>query len=327
MVGRWRTGVVAVSFAFTVAGCASLAPGESASPAPVTSVAPSLSSQSAAPTTGAATTKPTKKPRKTDAVVSEAPSATPEPTQTATASGPNIAITGFVSTTDQVLAGAPSTGRVSLLNNGPLEVGQFFVGITWVGADGLSQGFTSPVSVEGMTPGQSFDVTVDLSLSDPGDVIFTAKADTDDVLKESNEEDNSKTLSITAVSLPNLKFSAAEYKLDALNTIPNGIDQNGQLIYDYIWTFTVGIQNTGSAATATYQIGLYYLDAGGQRIEEPVVPFDTPLQPGGNLSYEFNEPVLQDTTRLYLELDPLDDIVEFDESDNDSSAIPEILPQ
>jgi subtilase family serine protease len=322
MLGLRRSAFATIFLVVATAGCASIGP--SASETPASSAPPSVEAPSAvASTPAAATIKPTKKPRKTNAVATA--EATASPTESASVAGPNIAVTGFVSITDRILVGAQSSGRVSLLNDGPLEVGQFYVGVTWVGADGLSQGFSSPVSVGGMVPGQSLDITVDLSLSDPGDVIFTASADTDNVLQESNEEDNTKTLSITAVSLPNLTFGMAEFDITDAGSTPSGIDQNGVPIFSNYWEFTLVVRNAGSVAAPPYSLRAYYYDAAGQIVENPVVPFDESIPAGGQATHEdFLEPVGVgfQADRLYLELDPVNDIEEFDEGDNEASVVP-----
>jgi hypothetical protein len=313
-----------VCAAVLLTGCATISStGDATSPG---TTVPLASEQASDPR--ATTSKPSRKPRKTQAPPSNAEeSATPTqlPSASPSDSGPNIAITGFVSITDRLLVDADSVGRVSLLNNGPLEVGQFYVGVTNISEDGLTQGFSSPVSVGGMVPGQALDVTVTLGVHETGNFTFTAAADTDNVLKESNEDDNTRALAISAVSLPNLAFAVDEFKITDTGSFPTGaLDQNGQLVFNNYWEFTLVVVNTGSVASPPYSLRGYYYDAAGQVVDN-VVPFDESIPPGGRAAREdFMESVGTGTPpdRVYLELDPGDDVEEFDETDNQASVIP-----
>jgi len=87
-------------------------------------------------------------------------------------------------------------------------------------------------------------VAVDISQTNPGDYTYTAQADSDQQVTESNEDDNTNTLAETAVSLANLAFAPNGFTITPDEAANNGYDLN------------MRIQNTGTDdVTDSFDVG------------------------------------------------------------------------
>ena len=172
--------------------------------------------------------------------VTPPPSKTPKPPKTAPPSTgpslPNLVITKFVAATDPIQAGVKTDGRVTIKNEGTADAGPFDLGYGFSADDGSSFGGNSPLPVDGLAAGDSIQLTVNLSLDVGGGYTFTARADSNKAITESNEDDNSTTLHVTVSSLPNLVFT------DGVSVT---VDTQGNGGYDINYQ----VQNTGTAAT------------------------------------------------------------------------------
>ena len=226
-------------------------------------------------------------------------------------SGPNLVITKFVTDADPFLAVVHTDGRVTVKNTGSEDADTFDVGISF-SANGGGGAF-SPVTVDGLAAGDSVQVTVNLTSSDPGDYVFTAQADSNDAIAESNEDDNTKTLSVTVVSLPNLAFVA-----DGFQVVP---DQSGDGGYE----MDMNIANTGTADVAdSFNIGFtYYFGANGMESFDPFQCCTTeggPVIPAGGSRTQGAAGFHFDPGDyiVYANLDADDVIPESDETDNEA---------
>jgi hypothetical protein len=217
MLGR-RTVASAAVFALLAAGCTTVAPEQSApsslsssasplAPASVgPSFEPSLIVTTPPPSVDVATPKPSKSPKP--------PKVTPSPG----AAGPNLVVTKFVADADPFVSGVDAHGHVTIKNAGSVDAGSFSVGVSYQRDDGLGEGSYSAVPVDGLAAGDSVQVPVTLTLQDTGAITFTATADSGDAVVESNENDNTKTLSVNAVAaLPNLVIDEFSLTVDPSN--------------------------------------------------------------------------------------------------------------
>jgi len=149
---------------------------------------------------------------------------------------PNLVITKFVAATDPIQAGVKTDGRVTIKNEGTADAGPFDLGYGFKADDGSSFGGNSPLPVDGLAAGDSIQLTVNLSLDVDGGYTFTATADSNKAITESNEDDNSTTLHVTVSSLANLVWPDGAFSVTPDANI-GGYDLNYQ------------VQNTGTAAT------------------------------------------------------------------------------
>ena len=282
----------------------------------VSSVDPSASVATVAPPSVAETIVPSVPA--SDPVATAKPPKTPKPPKSATPSQPtgpamaNLIITKFITDAEQIVAGAHTNARVTVKNDGTADAAPFDIGVGYGRDDGLGVGGYSPVPVDGLAAGESVQVTVSISLDDAGAVTFTATADSGDVITESNEDDNSSTLSKTAVSLPNLAWGAKAF---AATPYPGGVS-GYDLDYD--------ILNTGTAdVTQIIAIEVAYSSAdgttgtfGGQYccdIYQPPVLGAGKEQTHGVGIYNFPRP---GTYSMVATLDPDNAIAESNETDN-----------
>jgi len=178
------------------------------------------------------------------------PSKTPKPPKTPPPSTgpslPNLVITKFVAATDPIVAGAKTSGRVTIKNEGTADAGPFDLGWGFSADNGLGGGGNVPQPVDGLAAGDSVQLTVDLSLDSGGSFTFTATADSGKVIAESNEDDNNATLHVTAISLANLAWPDLAFSVTADTAGNGGYDINYQ------------VNNTGTADAPPFKIGVAF---------------------------------------------------------------------
>jgi len=240
-------GAMILASACTSLGPASEPPSPAASEPVVIAATPPAALPSAVPSIAEAspslalTPVPSRPPKTSKPVKSVAPSGP---------SLPNLVITKFTSSVDRVIVGAKTDGRVTIKNVGTADAGNFDLGISWAENNGLGGGAESPTAVDGLAAGDSVQVTVDISQTNPGDYTYTAQADSDQQVTESNEDDNTNTLAETAVSLANLAFAPNGFTITPDEAANNGYDLN------------MRIQNTGTAdVTDSFDVGFtWYSD-------------------------------------------------------------------
>src|SRR5690242_3789036 len=233
MLGR-RTVALAAVFAFSAAGCttitpeASVAPTTSASTAPpaapsaVATVEPSLTLPSVPPSVDLGTPAPSKTPKP------------PRATPSAGSSLPNLVISKFVSEANPFIAGVDTKGRVTIKNIGGADAGSFTVGDSYALDNGQGIGGYSGIPVDGLAAGDSVQVEVDITEPDVTAVTWTAEVDTDNVIAESNEDDNKAFLRLSA--LP----AVANLVIDTFTIQPNFANP-GTYTVDWV------IHNVGTA--------------------------------------------------------------------------------
>ena len=180
------------------------------------------------------------------------PSKTPKPPKTAAPSTgpslPNLVVTKFVAATDPIVAGAKTDGRVTIKNEGTADAGPFDLGWGFSADEGGGGGGNRPLPVDGLAAGDSVQLTVDLSLDFGGGYTFTATADSGNAITESNEDDNTATLHVTAISLANLIWPDGGF------SVTPDVDLGG---YDVKYQ----VQNSGTADAPQFKISLEWSSA------------------------------------------------------------------
>jgi len=201
---------------------------------------------------------------------------------------------------------------LTIKNTGTVDADSFDVSISYARDDGLGVGASSPYTVDGLAAGDSVQVTVNLSLADAGTYAFTAQVDVDDVVAESNEQDNTKTLSAIAVSLPNLAWGP-----DGFTVFPD-LTGNGK------YQFGMDIADTGTAdVNDAFQVGFhYYVDPAGSGTLDPFdCCTDGPILAGSARSFGLglSRGISLDPGHyvIYATLDSKGNIAETNEDDNE----------
>jgi hypothetical protein len=308
-----RVAAISAAGALLVVGCASITAEPSDSPNLPSSAAPS--GLSTLVPTVAPTIQPTltiATPPPSAVVETPRPSKSPKPPRSAAPSGPalpNLVVTKFVTDADPVVAGIDTSGRVTIKNIGTADAGSFSIGVSWQSDDGLNQGTYSGLPVDGLAAGDSVQVTVNITLPDPAAVTFTARADTDQTITESNEDDNTGTLAVTAVaSMANLLF-------DSFTVAPDPANANG---YTFDWV----VRNSGTEdVTALIYVNTNYVSGtvSGMFEDSSCCTHPQPMLAAGDTldlttgPYYFPE---SGEFILTSTVDPDDYVPESDETDN-----------
>lgn len=313
-----RPAALAVLFVLLAAGCTTIstAPTDappSVTPAPGESVSASLPLTTVAPV-DVASAGPTKKPRRTPA-----PPASTAVQPTSEGALANLAVTAFVALADQLVVGGTANGRITVTNLGTAAAPPSSVSLSYVSDDGLNQGFFSPETIEALAPARSVDVTVSLSVTQPGSYTFTATVDAGQELPESNESDNTRTLSATAVSGPNLVF-AGPIGVELTGASIINIDNQGLPVYANDWDFTFDIANTGTQTAAPFAIEFYDYDENGNSEDLTADTISESLAPGAHHLVETERIVKRGMPAVYIKLDVANAVPEIDEVDNLTSV-------
>ena len=246
MFTRRLCGLAAAALVFTIAGCTSV------SEPPATPSASPLPSQPAASIavlpSFVASAAPSVAPSEAPDTIP--PTKTPKPPKTAPPSTgpslPNLVITKFVAATDPIVAGAKTDGRVTIKNEGTADAGPFSLSWGYSADNGSGFGGNVPQPVDGLAAGDSVQLTIDLSLDTGGSYTFTATADADKQITESNEDDNNATLHVTAISLANLAWVDGAFTITPDTAGNGGYDINYQ------------VKNTGTADAPPFKIGVAF---------------------------------------------------------------------
>lgn len=306
-----RIVALAAVLGLAAAGCTSVSPEASVAPSGSASAsasalatapgsaAPSVPAVSAPPSTEVATPKPSKPPK-----------ATP-PTGPAQA---NLIVSKVATKADPFLTGVDTQIDVTIKNVGNAEAGSFSIGVSYLRDDGLGQGTQSGAPVDGLAAGKSVRVAVNYTLPDPGAVTFTATVDIGDEVAESNEDDNTGTLSVTAVAaLPNLVIDSFTMQPDPENP--------GDYRSDY------EVRNSGTAdLTQPFQVAYTWALASGG-----VGSFDgdsccthpQPVLAAGQTAGITHSALHFPSSGTYIvtiAADPANEISESDETDNYATA-------
>lgn len=213
----------------TVVGEPSAAPSVLPSAVPSvdgTVVATGAPSVSVAPSFAGDTPRPAKTPKP--------PKSTPS--QPSGPALPNLAVSKFITDADHLIVGQNASARVTVANDGSADAGKFNLSISFTGGGdgGGGGGGSLPTVVDGLAAGDSVQVTVKIASFEPGDLTYTATADSGNAIAESNEDDNTATLSLSAVALPNLAWGPAGF---SVSRYPG---QDG-------WELDVDVKNDGAA--------------------------------------------------------------------------------
>jgi subtilase family serine protease len=269
-------GGIAIAGVLLLSGCASAGPVGPSASSPVTAsqpvaaasqtalpsaLVPTSSAQSIPPSASAVATgtvPPTVEPTPTATVnptpkPSTNPTQQPTPSATGKPSTPNLVVSKFTSDARQLALNVPTSFKVTVKNAGSEAAGSFQAVVTYSPKGSVDQSVLDVQSVDGLAGGQSVQLTFTGSISQGGDYEFTAFADSADDIAESKESDNTRTLELTSVSLPNLTFDAEGVRT---RTCIGGPDANVQ--------FGFGIDNIGTAdASGTIDVSIKYYTSTG----------------------------------------------------------------
>jgi hypothetical protein len=309
MLGRRTLGVLAC-LSLVASACTSIASAPSDAPSLTPSAGPS--NLASVPPTGEPSTQPTLVP---SASVPTATSLkTPKPPKATSSAGSgqaNLVIAKFSADADPFVAFVDTRGRVTVKNIGSADAGSFSIGVSYERDDGLGYGSYSGVPVDGLDAGDSVQVEVDLSLQDTGAITFTAKADADGAIGESNEDDNTATLSVTALKAQaNLVFDSFSLTVDTLNAGGYGLNYR--------------LRNSGTANVTDFiEISFTWAasfsgDTGTFPEQQCCYAHGPTFVPGDSMGESYG-PVYFPQADSYVvtaAADPANDIQESDESDN-----------
>ena len=309
MIGRHTAAFVAV-FTLLVTGCASVGPEASSLTTPATSAAPST--PSVIPNVEPSTVVPSVVPSLAIATSRHSPS--PKPPKATSPTGPalaNLVVSKFVSDDDEFTVGVPSQVRITIKNEGLADAAPFDLGISFT--DGVGGGGMTPTAVDGLAAGESVQLPIVISPLAAGNLTYTATADARNVVPESNEDDNTATLSESVMeALPNLVFDSFTLTPDELNA--GGFDI----------TFVVG--NAGRTdVNGLFEVGFTWAAATGgigALTEVQCCYADPKLSPGAT-SQSGESPVFFPSSGTYIvtaALDASSEVGESDETDNYATA-------
>src|SRR5689334_17893838 len=184
--------VMCLTLASGLLGCTSVTTGPTDAPSGGASVVPS---QVASPSASVPASPSVESVPPTSALESSPPTKTPKPPKSARPSqpsgppAPNLVITKFVTDDDQFVVDIHSQVRITIKNEGTVDAGLFELGISFT--DGVGGGGITPTPVDGLAAGESFQIPIIINPLAPGNVTYTATADSGDAVSESNEDDNS----------------------------------------------------------------------------------------------------------------------------------------
>jgi hypothetical protein len=209
MTATWLRAAAGLVVALSMLGCTTVTTGPTAAPSAQLTAGPSLSATvlpslvtSAEPSLVSETTEPSK-PTK--------PPKSPKPTQPTGPAVPNLIVTKFTTDEDRFVVDIHAQVRVTVKNDGTADAGPFDLGISFT--DGVGGGGITPTSVDGLAAGDSIQLTIVISPLAAGNLTYTATADAGDSVAESNEDDNTGTLAIAVVDLPNIGFFDEPFKI------------------------------------------------------------------------------------------------------------------
>lgn len=291
--------------------CTSLSP-VADSPSPLAaSPLPSAAAPSSEPSVAASV--PVVLPTETPAPAKTAkPSKPPKSVAPSGPAAPNLVVSKFVLGADRLLVGVATDLRITIKNTGTADAGSFDLALGFSNDSGGGGGF-SPMPVDGLAAGDSVQLTRSINIDVAGNDTFTAEADADNVIAESNEDDNTKTLSVTAVSLPDLAFVGNGFQVVD--------DQTGNGTYE----MDMDIVDYGPAdVTDQFNIGFtYYFGASGMATFDPfqcctteggpvLVSGSSRSQGVGGFHFDPGDYI------VYANLDSDDTIVETDETNNEA---------
>jgi hypothetical protein len=292
----------------TIAPTASIVisvPGQSASPA--ASGAPS-SASSIAP----ASVQPTVPVEPSQAATAQpatpTPAATkkPRPTGTPTLRAPNLVVSKLALGADPWLINTDTPLKVTVKNDGSADAASFYVGAQADTTDGQHSFQFAEISVASLAAGASTQVAFNANVSNAADYTITATADFYDDIAESNENDNTKQITATAVDLPNL------YVEGSLTVTP---PTAGSDIYEV--AFTIG--NNGSADAVDPVFYIFAYDSASTKYDLARHDLTHSVSAGATdpITNGVRFPASGGYT-VYVLLDPDDTIVESDETDNEA---------
>lgn len=183
-------------------------------------------------------------------------------------------------------------------------------------ASGIIIGTTA--TTKALNPGEYQDITFAWSNGDIGTHQIYAMADGSNIVSECNESDNQTGLNAAIEQgLPDLKVTSEDI------TLPPGHYTEGSSI-----TITASIKNIGPASAQNVLVKLYNGNpgAGGIQIGNTQTISGIDANSQASLIFTFDTLGYAGTNVLYIAVDPVNAIIEANESNNTASFIIELAP-
>ncbi len=182
------------------------------------------------------------------------------------AARPDLVVSGMTASPTSPVIGQSITFSITVQNQGSASAGSFRVRL--IGASSSTYGYLSQLAV-----GASQLLTLTLPLSTSSET-FTATADDLNQVLESNETNNTRSLTVTAGITPVVARAGGPYAGTAGSSLAfNGTASTGP-IATYQWSFGDGATAYGAtpshtyAAPGTYSVTLTVFGSGGQQSSE-----------------------------------------------------------
>ena len=228
---------------------------------------------------------------------------------------PNLVISNVALGADPWLINTDTPLAVTVKNDGSADAARFYVGAKAVTADRNTINDLGQQNVASLAPGASTQVAFNANVTNATDYTITVVADVYNDVAESNENDNTKKLSATAVDqpdLPNLVFAPNGFTMTPDANPAQGYDINMVIANTGTVDVTIGFNvsftwDTG-AASDTFDPYQCCTTEGG-----PVIVAGATHGNVSNGGYHFPAP---GAYQVYAVLDSDDVIHESNENDN-----------
>ena len=159
---------------------------------------------------------------------------------------PNLIVTKVALGADPWLINTDTALNVTVKNDGSAAAGASYVSALAVTADGNATNDLGQQDVASLAPGASTQVAFNANVANATDYTITVTADVYDNVAESNENDNTKSLTASAVDLPNLYINGT------LAVTPKAAGSDS-----YEVAFSIGNNGSAAAVDPTFDIFAY----------------------------------------------------------------------
>jgi len=245
------------------------------------------------------------------------PSDTSPPTKTPKPASANLVATKFDVDADYLIADQAADFILTLKNSGAADAGPFSAAVLEANEDTGAQAQSDPQTVDGLGAGKSIKVTFSLALPKAGHWSLLAKADSDDQIDESNENDNEQTVRTKVLTgLPDLVWADGGFSMTPNQTRPG------------YYTVQVDFKNTGTdeLAQSPAFVGItWYRDEDGASGDLDPFPI-TDLAQGAEQTYESDRPFSEPGMYTVYALLDRDHVLNELSSDNNETSIRVTVP-
>lgn len=222
---------------------------------------------------------------------------------------PNLVATKFT-VPDPIQINSDLEAKVTIKNKGGAEAAPFSVVMSVAKSDGTPVTKSDIIAIKNpLAAGATKQVTIPFTVSEAGAYTLTVKVDNSDDVAESNEQDNSAQIDVTAIARPNLTIEAGSFAVvldqdgyDRLRVVmvnASDVTFGGEWFVRFTWTSGDGTQSG--------EFGEYALDG--------------PITPGKRVDLDIPVPGIGPGDFVgHVFADSKGQIVETDETDNEDSV-------